>query len=85
MENREMDFKLDTDDLKGMIALMDERGSDTDDAVYSGVNQNGDTLHISIFPDKISIRVFQENGWLRRSVYYRDGTSEEIYEGRWTP
>ena len=83
MENQEMNFKLDTDDLNGMIALMDELGTDTDDVVYPDVNQVGDTIHISIFPNKISIRVFQENGWIRRSVYHRDGTSEEIYEGRW--
>ena len=75
-------IKLDTDDLEGMIALMDELGSEPD-TIYSGVNERGETLHISIFPDKISVLVFQGNGWLRRSVYHHDGTSEEIYEGRW--
>lgn len=80
--NTNRDIKLDTDDLEGMIALMDELGSEPD-TIYSGGNESGETLHISIFPDKISVLVFQGNGWLRRSVYHRDGTSEEIYEGRW--
>ena len=80
--NTNRDIKLDTDDLGSMVALMDELGSETD-TLYSVVNESGETLHISIFPDKIIVRVFQGNGWLRRSVYHRDGTSEEIYEGRW--
>ena len=75
-------IELDTGDPGSMVALMDELGSETD-TLYSGVNESGETLHISIFPDKISVLVFQGNGWLRRSVYHRDGTSEEIYEGRW--
>ena len=75
-------IELDTGDLGSMVALMDELGSETD-TFYSGVNERGETLHISIFPDKISVLVFQGNGWLRRSVYHHDGTSEEIYEGRW--
>ena len=81
--NTNRDIKLYTDDQESMVALMDELGSETDDTLYSGVNEGGETLHISIYPDKISVRVFQGNGWLRRSVYHRDGTSEEIYGGRW--
>ena len=82
--NMDRDIKLDTDDRESLVALMDELGSETD-TLYSGVNESGETLHISIFPDKINVLVFQGNGWLRRSVYHRDGTSEEIYEGRWEP
>ena len=81
-ESTKKNIKLDTDDRESIVALMDELGSETD-TFYSGVNESGETLHISIFPDKISVLVFQGNGWLRRSVYHRDGTSEEIYEGRW--
>ena len=81
--NMDRDIKLDTDDRESMVALMDELSSEIDDTIYRGVNESGETLHISIFPDKISVLVFQGNGWLRRSVYHRDGTSEEIYEGRW--
>ena len=81
-ESTKKNIKLNTDDRESMIALMDELGSETD-TIYSGVNESGETLHISVFPDKISVLVFQGNGWLRRSVYHRDGTSEEIYEGRW--
>ena len=80
--NTDRDIKFDTDDRESMIALMDELGSEND-TFYSGANESGETLHISIFPDKINVLVFQGNGWLRRSVYHRDGTSEEIYEGRW--
>lgn len=81
-ESTKKNIKLDTDDRESLVALMDELGSETD-TFYSGANESGETLHISIFPDKINVLVFQDNGWLRRSVYHRDGTSEEIYEGRW--
>lgn len=66
--------------LEDMIALMDAYGDST--TMYPGVNENGETVHISIFKDKIVVLTFQKNGWHRKNIYHRDGTREELFEGR---
>lgn len=31
----------------------------------------------------IDVVNFQSNGWTRWNVYWRDGTREELFEGKW--
>ena len=38
---------------------------------------------ISVAKDRIDVVTFQSNGWTRRNVYWRDGTTEELFEGKW--
>lgn len=66
---------------KDMNVLMDIYGDS--DTMYPGVNENGETIHISIFKDYIVVMTFQENGWLRKNIYHRDGTREELFEGKY--
>ena len=82
-ENKVATFELDTDDLEGMRKLMDNLGPDPESVVYSSVNEDGETIHISIFTDRIVTRVFQGNGWIRRNIYHYDGTVEELFVSRW--
>lgn len=65
-------------DLKGMRRLMDEHGHSK--STFPGENENGERVHISIFPDKIVIATFQTNDWIRKNTYYRDGSSDETFE-----
>ena len=51
--------------------------------MYPGVNENGEKIHISIAHESIVVMTFQSNGWMRKNVYHRDGTREELFEGRW--
>lgn len=66
--------------LEDMIALMDAYGDS--DTMYPGVNENGETIWISIFKDKIVVMTSQKNGWQRKNIYYRDGSSEELFEDK---
>lgn len=71
---------LDPTDLSSMISLMDAYGDS--DTLFPGTNEDGETVHISIFHDKIVVVTFQTNRWIRKNVYWRDGTREELFEGR---
>lgn len=68
-------------DQKSLNALMDQYGDST--TMFPGTNENGETVHISIFYDKIVVVTLQENGWVRKNIYYRDGTREETFDGKW--
>lgn len=66
--------------LEDMISLMDAYGNSK--TMFPGVNEEGEIVHISIFPDMIVVMTFQKNGWHRKNIYHRDGTREELFEGR---
>lgn len=72
---------FDPADQNGMIALMDAYGDST--SMYPGTNENGEDINISIFHEKIVVSTMQENGWNRINTYWRDGTREETFDGKW--
>lgn len=78
-DNKTINF--DPNDLAGMIRLMDELGDST--AMFPGENENGEAVYISIFPDRIVVKTLQDNHWVRLNGYYRDGTTDETFDGRW--
>ena len=74
----EKSINLDPTDLPAMIDLMDKHGDS--DTMYPGTNENGETVCISIFHNKIVTVTYQSNNWTRKNIYYRDGSSEELFE-----
>ena len=74
-------INFDSTDLGGMRQLMDEYGGSN--ASFYGTNENIEQVSISIAKDRIDVVTFQDNGWTRRNVYWRDGTREELFEGKW--
>ncbi len=82
MSNREQrTFTFDPTDRAAMRKLMDENGNG--EQLLFGANELGEDTQISVFSDRIIYTTFQQNGWTRRNVYWHDGTSEELYDGRW--
>ena len=81
MEKKNLTFTFDPTDLGAMHALMDEHGHS--DTMFVGVNTEFEETTISIFPEKIIYVTYQHNGWVRKNVYWRDGTREELFDGRW--
>ncbi len=79
MENKGISF--DPSDLDGMRKLMDEHGDS--EFPFDGMNENMEQVSISISTERIDAVTYQHNGWTRRNVYWRDGTREELYEGKW--
>ena len=81
MEKKDLTFTFDPTDLGAMCALMDEYGHS--DTMFMGVNTEFEETTISIFPEKIVYVTYQHNGWTRKNIYWRDGTREELFDGRW--
>lgn len=69
---------FDPTDQKAMNKLMDEHGDSK--TMYPGTNEYGEEVYISIFNEKIVTSTLQSNGWIRKNIYYRDGSREEMYE-----
>lgn len=66
---------------ENMLKLMDEKGDS--DTAFLGSNENMEDTTTSISHDKIVHVTFQSNGWVRKNIYHRDGTCEEIFDGKW--
>lgn len=63
------------------VLLMKEFG-DSEEA-FSGINEDGEAILISIANDSIVVRTNQSNGWIRINYYDENGDQEgEAYEGR---
>ncbi len=78
-ENKYVDINPDVYDA--LIELMDHEKDYPD--VLIGENVNGEDTLIDIESDFIEVETYQKNGWIRRNVYWRDMTVEELYDGRW--
>lgn len=69
---------FDPTNQEAMNALMDEHGRSK--TMYPGTNEHGESVYISIFEDKVVTMISQTNGWMRKNIYYRDGSREETFE-----
>ena len=62
--------------------LMKEYGDSTTD--FIGENEDGETVSMAIYTDKIIVTTYQNNHWIRKDYYDKDGCYEaEMYEGKW--
>lgn len=80
MEKEALAFTFDPTNLKAMCKLMDERGN----TMCYGMNEQLEDTTISVFHEKIVYVTYQHNGWVRKNVYWRDGTHEELFDGKWS-
>lgn len=81
MTKEKLTFTFDSSDLDSILKLMDEKGNS--DTMFMGVNTEFEEATISIFPEKIVYVTYQHNGWVRKNIYWRDGSCEELFEGKW--
>lgn len=81
MAESKLPIAFDPADLAGLVKIMDEHADD--ECVHVGTNENGETVHLSVFHDRLTVVTFQANGWTRKNIYWRDGTREELFEGKW--
>ena len=75
-------IEFDSTDRDGLVKLMNNH--ELHGHIILCINQNGESMHLSIQEDRIDAHVFQNNHRIRHMVYHRDGTVEEMYEGKWT-
>lgn len=66
----------------GRKKLMELYGNS--DTMFSGVNQDGESVLLSIWPTSMVLTTFQSNGWTRIDTFGADGHKEsEVYDGKW--
>lgn len=68
---------IDPYDYDGIIKLM-ERHNEFD-VPWSGKNEDGEHIQISVNEDNVTVETFQSNGWTRENIYWKDYTTEELF------
>ena len=72
----------DFNNIETRILLMKEFGDSKQ--VFSGINEDGEAILISIAKDSIAVKTNQSNGWVRVNYYDENGNPEgESFEGRY--
>ena len=67
------------DNIENRRLLMQEFGNS--DEMYHGVNENNESVTLSINPDSLIVNIYQDNGWIRVHEYDEDGyVVSEYYE-----
>lgn len=74
-------IKIDFQDLPAMRKVMDEYH--TTETMLFGENTEGEMTTTSIFEDKIVVVTYQNNHWVRKNTLYRDGSMDEMFDGKW--
>ena len=46
----------------------------------SGTNEDGENVIVHINEEYAQIETLQKNGWCRVNIYWKDGTTEELYK-----
>lgn len=50
------------------------------DGLFTTTNEKGENMLLEIMPQYLKSSTFQQNGWTRINIYYKDYTMEELYE-----
>lgn len=74
-------LEINFSDLSSMRSLMGKYGNF--ELPFSGENDHGELVVISIFPDRIISNTYQLNGWVRLDTLWEDGTIEQTFDGKW--
>ncbi len=74
-------IRFDPKDWDSILKIMDEHGHSK--TMYPGTNEKGEEVWISPYPDRVVIKTFQKNGWVRINTFWKDHTVEETFDGRW--
>ena len=75
------ELSKDFNDRETRVLLMNEFGDSKQ--AFSGINEDGEAILISIAKDSIVVKTNQSNGWVRVNYYDENGNPEgETFEGR---
>lgn len=74
-------LEINFSNLSSMCSLMEKYGDS--EFPFSGENEEGEMVEISIFPDRIVSKIYQSNGWVRLDTLWEDGTIEQTFDGKW--
>ncbi len=74
-------IRIDFSDLEAMREVMDKYH--TTETMLFGESEEGEMTTTSIFEDKIVHVTYQKNHWVRKAILHRDGSREEMFDGKW--
>lgn len=74
-------IEIDFNNLEAMLEVMDKYH--TTKTMLFGESSDGEMTTTSIFKDRIVHTTYQNNHWIRVNVLHRDGTIEELFDGKW--
>lgn len=71
-------MEIDYSNYEQLVDLMNH----ADDYPYMlvGENQNGEFTTTSITPNLVILETLQDNGWVRKNIFHRDGMVEETFQ-----
>ena len=72
---------IDFEDYNQLVALMNRH--EEFPCILFGRNSDDESQQISINEDNITVGTLQNNGWTRVNIYWRDGSREETFDGKW--
>lgn len=68
-------FSSDYDTINKLIKKYGAKGLFT-----TGENDEGESIIITIYSDRVVTKTLQKNNWMRINTYWEDGNIDEIYE-----
>ena len=68
-------------DYASMMELMENH--EKFPSMLVGENESGEMTELHVYSDHILLVTYQHNNWLRKNYYWSDGTTEEIFDGKW--
>lgn len=71
-------MNIQINDMAARLKMMDNYKKY--DTMLIGENHDGEMVCVSVFKDKVVVKTIQKNDWIRVNVFYRDGTTDELYE-----
>lgn len=83
METSKNQLYIDFQDHDQLCELMDTYGESSTSMMYGADPETEEDQFITINSDNIVLRTNQSNGWVRVNTFWRDGTVEETFDGRW--
>ena len=78
LNEEKMEINFDPHDWRGMLDLMERHAEFTE--ICFGKNEDGELVGISVNEDNITVETWQNNGWLRENIYWKeDRMCEELF------
>lgn len=73
-------IEFDPTTLVGLQKIMDDYSNCGN---FYGSNKNGENVTVAVCTNEIVQTTYQYNGWIHKNIFHRDGTREEMFEGKW--
>lgn len=74
-------INFDFDDFKGLLGIMSKYGNV--EQPFCGRNENSELVLIFVSCNNIVTETHQQDGYVRKNVYWNNGDIQELMTGKW--